>query len=94
MAMVFSQVQHARLSLATGVTDPRQFSREQRSTISSAVSREVVKRRGHLCARSSLDRSTGNFMILVVYCTTVWPHVATNIVKLRKRAYEVNVFFV
>lgn len=82
------------LSLATGVTDPRQFSREQRSTISSAVSREVVIRRGHLCARSSLDRSTGNFMILAVYCTTVWPHVASNIVKLRKRTHEVNVFFV
>lgn len=41
-----------------------------------------MKRRGRLCARSSLGRSTrehtGNFTIRSFYYTTVWPHMAPN----------------
>lgn len=41
-----------------------------------------MKRRGRLCARSSLGRSTrehtGNFTIRSFYYTTVWPHMTPN----------------
>lgn len=50
-----------------------------------------MKRRGRLCARSSLGRSTrehtGNFTIRSFYYTTVWPHMALN---NRMRASEAH----